>query len=188
MTAWGFPVGPITLLDEVGLDVAVKAGRRDARGVRRATRARRSTWRALVADRRLGRKNGRGFFLLSRTGRRPAWTSTAYRVLGLTPMPGSVDEPAVAERLAFTMLNEAARALEEGVVRPPRDGDIGAMFGIGFPPFRGGPFRALDAARRTGGRRHARTSRRRSRRSVRARADHWSSRRADGGRFYPSHR
>ena len=42
------------------------------------------------------------------------------------------------------MLNEAARALDEGVVRSPRDGDVGAIFGIGFPPFLGGPLRHLD--------------------------------------------
>jgi 3-hydroxyacyl-CoA dehydrogenase/enoyl-CoA hydratase/3-hydroxybutyryl-CoA epimerase len=51
---------------------------------------------------------------------------------------------AVAERLSVLMLNEAARALEEGIVRSPRDGDIGAIFGIGYPPFRGGPLRYLD--------------------------------------------
>ena len=45
----------------------------------------------------------------------------------------------------YAMLNEAAMAMSEGVVRVPRDADIGAIFGIGFPPFRGGPLRTLDA-------------------------------------------
>jgi 3-hydroxyacyl-CoA dehydrogenase/enoyl-CoA hydratase/3-hydroxybutyryl-CoA epimerase len=48
------------------------------------------------------------------------------------------------DRLVYAMLNEAARALDEGVVRTARDGDIAAIFGIGFPPFRGGPLRTLD--------------------------------------------
>jgi len=46
--------------------------------------------------------------------------------------------------LTYAMLNEAARAVGEGVVRSPRDGDMGAIFGFGFPPFRGGPLRYLD--------------------------------------------
>ena len=50
----------------------------------------------------------------------------------------------MTKRLVFSMLNEAARALDEGVVRSPRDGDMGAIFGIGFPPFLGGPLRHLD--------------------------------------------
>ena len=50
----------------------------------------------------------------------------------------------IEKRLVFALLNEAVRALDEGVVRSPRDGDIGAIFGIGYPPFRGGPLRQLD--------------------------------------------
>jgi 3-hydroxyacyl-CoA dehydrogenase/enoyl-CoA hydratase/3-hydroxybutyryl-CoA epimerase len=142
MTRWGFPVGPVTLLDEVGLDVAVKAAgvMLDAFGGRLKPRI---DVKALVADGRLGRKNGRGFFLY-RGGKKAGVDPTAYAVLGVTPGVAPAEEQ-VAERLAFAMLNEAARAFEEGVVRLPRDGDIGAIFGIGFPPFRGGPFRALDA-------------------------------------------
>ena len=143
MTRWGFPVGPVTLLDEVGLDVAAKAGgvMHQAFGERLGQAL---DLGALVADRRLGRKNGRGFFLY-RKGRRAAVDPTAYQVLGLAPGEAPADEDAITERLVFAMLGEAARALEEGVVRQPRDGDVGALFGIGFPAFRGGPFRAVDA-------------------------------------------
>jgi 3-hydroxyacyl-CoA dehydrogenase/enoyl-CoA hydratase/3-hydroxybutyryl-CoA epimerase len=56
-----------------------------------------------------------------------------------------MDELMVRNRLAYAMLNEAALAMSEAVVRSPRDGDIGAIFGIGFPPFRGGPLRMIDA-------------------------------------------
>ena len=143
MTRWGFPVGPVTLLDEVGLDVAAKAG-----GVMHRAFGERLSQAfdlgTLVADGRLGRKNGRGFFAY-RKGRKAGVDPTAYRVLGLTPGGARTDEDAVADRLVFAMLNEAARALEDQVVRQPRDGDVGALFGIGFPAFRGGPFRTLDA-------------------------------------------
>jgi 3-hydroxyacyl-CoA dehydrogenase/enoyl-CoA hydratase/3-hydroxybutyryl-CoA epimerase len=143
MTRWGFPVGPVTLLDEVGLDVAAKAGAvmQEAFGARLAQAI---DLGALVADGRLGRKNGRGFFRY-RDGRKRDVDPGAYRALHLSREAANADAGPVAERLAFAMLNEAARALEDGVVRQARDGDIGALFGIGFPAFRGGPFRALDA-------------------------------------------
>jgi 3-hydroxyacyl-CoA dehydrogenase/enoyl-CoA hydratase/3-hydroxybutyryl-CoA epimerase len=185
MTTWGFPVGPITLLDEVGLDVAAKAGSvmHEAFGERLRQALDLGT---LVADQRLGRKNGRGLFLY-RDGKKAGVDVTAYRLLGLVPMPGSGDEHAVAERLAFAMLNEAARALEEGVVRQPRDGDIGALFGIGFPAFRGGPFRALDAL-------GAQAAVATLERLAAAHGDRFApaaalvEQAAHGGRFYPSQR
>jgi 3-hydroxyacyl-CoA dehydrogenase/enoyl-CoA hydratase/3-hydroxybutyryl-CoA epimerase len=143
MTQWGFPVGPITLLDEVGLDVAHHAGTvmHQALGERLAPAL---DLGALVAQGRSGRKGGKGL-LRYRNGKKAGVDPTVYAALGVTP--GSAPPAEIlAERLAFAMLNEAARALEEEVVRSPRDGDLGALFGIGFPAFRGGPFRALDAA------------------------------------------
>ncbi|HSD32191.1 MAG TPA: 3-hydroxyacyl-CoA dehydrogenase family protein, partial [Gemmatimonadales bacterium] len=57
---------------------------------------------------------------------------------------GGIPTADIIQRLTYAMLNEAARAVAEGVVRTPRDGDIGAIYGFGFPPFRGGPLRYFD--------------------------------------------
>jgi len=142
MTRWGFPVGPATLLDEVGIDVAQKAG-----GVMHQSFGERLTPAPLVgklvADGRLGRKVGKGLYRYV-DGKKSAPDPGAYAVAGITPL-AQVDEAAVEQRLVYSMLNEAAMAMGEGVVRQPRDGDIGAIFGIGYPPFRGGPLRTIDS-------------------------------------------
>ena len=69
---------------------------------------------------------------------------TVYPVLGVSG-DKVVDAHEIVERCVLAMLNEAARCWDEKVIRSPRDGDIGAVFGIGFPPFLGGPFRYADA-------------------------------------------
>lgn len=141
MRRYGFPVGPVALLDEVGLDVGVKASSvlYDAFGERMRPV---DGLERMVADGRLGRKAGRGFYQYAK-GRKQDPDEAVYDMLGSGGDPGMPDA-ALEERLVFAMLNEAARALDEGVVRSPRDGDIAAIFGIGYPPFRGGPLRTLD--------------------------------------------
>jgi 3-hydroxyacyl-CoA dehydrogenase/enoyl-CoA hydratase/3-hydroxybutyryl-CoA epimerase len=141
MTAWGFPVGPVALLDEVGLDVAQKAGKvmHEAFGDR--LRPAETLNRMLAAD-RLGRKNSRGFYRYTK-GHKAGVDDSVYQVLGRRP-GGEADTALVERRLVYAMLNEAAAACAETVVRSARDGDIGAVFGIGFPAFRGGPLRMID--------------------------------------------
>jgi len=140
MVAWGFPVGPFTLLDEVGLDVAEKAS-----GVLHAAFGERlaaaPAFAAFVKDGRLGRKAGRGLYKYT-DGKKGAADPAVYELLGVQPNgPHAAD---IISRLVLVMLNEAARAVGEGVVRVPRDGDIAAIYGFGFPPFRGGPLRHAD--------------------------------------------
>jgi 3-hydroxyacyl-CoA dehydrogenase/enoyl-CoA hydratase/3-hydroxybutyryl-CoA epimerase len=141
MVQFGFPVGPITLLDEVGLDVAQHAGEvlESAFGERLAPP---QALAALVKDGRLGRKAGKGFFRYS-GGKKVGVDPSIYPLLGVQPN-GGIPTADIVQRLTYAMLNEAARAAAEGVVRSPRDGDIGAIYGFGFPPFRGGPLRYLD--------------------------------------------
>jgi 3-hydroxyacyl-CoA dehydrogenase/enoyl-CoA hydratase/3-hydroxybutyryl-CoA epimerase len=141
MTRFGFPVGPITLLDEVGLDVGAKAAKvmHAAFGDRLKPS---DIIGKMLADQRLGRKNGKGFYIYHK-GQKAGPDETVYDRLGLRPSrPASTG--LIEQRLVYSMLNEAAMAAGEGVVRSPRDGDIGAIFGIGYPPFRGGPLRYID--------------------------------------------
>ncbi|NVK22821.1 MAG: fatty acid oxidation complex subunit alpha FadJ [Kangiellaceae bacterium] len=140
----GFPVGPITLLDEVGIDVATKVAPilQDAFGERMAPP---KAFDKLLEDDRKGRKNGRGFYKYDKASKgKKEVDESVYRVLGVEPTK-HVDKAEIVERGILLMANEAALCLEEGIIRSARDGDIGAIFGIGFPPFHGGPFRYMDS-------------------------------------------
>jgi 3-hydroxyacyl-CoA dehydrogenase/enoyl-CoA hydratase/3-hydroxybutyryl-CoA epimerase len=141
MTAFGFPVGPITLLDEVGIDVAVKIAAVMEKHLGERAKGPPSTAKALEDGRR-GRKNKKGFYTYD--GGKKRVDQSVYALLPGGTSRRRFDRPDVQERLVFAFLNEAAACLEEGVLRHPRDGDVGAIFGLGFPPFLGGPFRYMD--------------------------------------------
>ena len=156
---FGFPVGPITLIDEVGLDVATKAGKIMAEAYPERMQPAKSI-QAVVAAGRYGRKSKKGFYSYDKEGKKGDVDPSVYSIFlapgsipvtpSITPAsaepPANSDMPAVQiqQRTVLAMLNEAARCLSDGIIRSPRDGDVGAVFGIGFPPFRGGPFRYMD--------------------------------------------
>ena len=153
---FGFPVGPVTLVDEVGLDVASKAGKimHDAFGERFSPA---QSVQAVVGAGRFGRKSKKGFYLYDEEGKKGEVDQSVYQLLtaaaretppsaGAEPRPRpEFPESEIQQRTMLPMLNEAVRCLEEGVIRSARDGDVGAVFGFGFPPFRGGPFRYMDS-------------------------------------------
>ncbi len=144
LVAFGFPVGPITLLDEVGLDIAGKSGpiMEAAFGERMRPSA---SLQRVIESGRLGRKAKRGFYRYDEQGKRQGVDQGVYALTPATGSRSTVAAEVIQRRTVLPMLNEAVRCLEDGVIRSPRDGDIGAVFGIGFPPFRGGPFRFIDA-------------------------------------------
>ncbi len=140
MVRFGMPMGPLRLLDEVGLDVAHEVAQELA-----AAFADRMTVAPVLAEMRqaglLGRKGGRGFYIYEGRSERPNRRYHAGRSLPLTE---------VQERLLGVMVAEAKRCLAEKVVETEDDIDAGMIFGTGFPPFRGGLVKwARDSGRWT---------------------------------------
>jgi len=144
LTGFGFPVGPMTLLDEVGIDVGAKV----AKVLHGAFGERMSVPEAMgkvVESGRLGRKNGKGFYTYGDPRKKKVVDPTVYDALPGGRRRKKIDREEIVERCVLQMVNEAILTLGEGILRSARDGDIGAVFGLGFPPFRGGPFRWTDA-------------------------------------------
>jgi 3-hydroxyacyl-CoA dehydrogenase/enoyl-CoA hydratase/3-hydroxybutyryl-CoA epimerase len=143
---FGFPIGPFELFDLVGIDVASKitevlsdyfVGRGIVVNAGSAS---------MAADGLLGKKSGRGFYEYDRSGdqaRKKDLNDEAYAYFSEERHPFSSAD--IQQRLALVMINEATYCLEEGVLQSAKDGDVGAVFGLGFPPFRGGPFRYVEA-------------------------------------------
>lgn len=144
----GFPVGPISLLDEVGLDIAAHVAESSAEALtsgREGFEASTATTQ-MFKDGRLGKKNKKGFFnYVEKKGRakKDGIDKTAYKYFkGNGDKTMALEE--VQDRAIFLMLNEAVMCLEEGIISSTHDGNLAAVFGIGFLPFTGGPFRYMN--------------------------------------------
>jgi 3-hydroxyacyl-CoA dehydrogenase / enoyl-CoA hydratase / 3-hydroxybutyryl-CoA epimerase len=145
---WGFPMGPFELMDFVGLDVAAKVTpvfteRMAERKLPTSTVAVR-----MVQAGRLGQKSRRGFYHYDGKGSRPErerFDRAVYSVFG-GEQRRETNRAGTQDRLGLLMVNEAVRCLDEGILASATDGDLGAVFGLGFPPFRGGPFMMVDQA------------------------------------------
>jgi len=142
MVDFGMPMGPMALLDEVGIDVAAKVAGilTEAFG----DRMEKSTVvEKLYADGRHGKKNGKGLYVYA-DGKRKGPDSSVYKVLGIRN-PHPADEKAVVERMLLAMINEASLILDEKIVATAGELDLAMIMGTGFPPFRGGLLRYADS-------------------------------------------
>jgi 3-hydroxyacyl-CoA dehydrogenase/enoyl-CoA hydratase/3-hydroxybutyryl-CoA epimerase len=138
------PMGPIELIDEVGLDVGDKVGHilHDAFGDRMPKP---KTFDELLKQKRLGKKTGSGFYIYSEDKKDKELDPNIYTILGVSPTVNKIPENDILDRCVFAMVNEAARCLEEKVVENADTVDLGMIMGTGFPPFRGGLLRFADS-------------------------------------------
>src|SRR5207247_1945352 len=160
LVQWGMPMGPLRLIDEIGVDITVDIGNTLERAY--GNRDHVSAVLLWLRDQQmLGRKTGAGFYKHEGKTQKPNDSLMQWRLGSVVaggadpgraavspgPEPGSsppatdVDLP---HRLVFLMVNEAARCVEEKVVDSPEDADYGMILGTGFAPFRGGPLRFAE--------------------------------------------
>jgi 3-hydroxyacyl-CoA dehydrogenase/enoyl-CoA hydratase/3-hydroxybutyryl-CoA epimerase len=136
---WGMPMGPLRLIDEIGVDITVDI----ADTLEKAFGARDRTpeiLRKMYEAKMLGRKSGGGFYKYEGKEQTPSETLQKWR----QDSGENLAAENITDRLTFLMVNEAARCLEEKVVATPEDADYGMILGTGFPAFRGGPLRYAE--------------------------------------------
>ncbi|HTV39510.1 MAG TPA: 3-hydroxyacyl-CoA dehydrogenase NAD-binding domain-containing protein [Candidatus Sulfotelmatobacter sp.] len=141
MLDFGMPMGPLRLIDEVGVDVSLHVARTLTAHFGNRMKIPALLTRMMDAK-MLGRKSGTGFYAHEKKDARPNPGVMPF-VLGQSAAGFSKDE--LRERMAFLMVNESARCLEEQIVAAPEDVDFAMITGTGFAPFRGGPLRYADS-------------------------------------------
>lgn len=139
---FGFPVGPLALIDEVGLDVGahvletIEAAFPD--------RLRKIPgFDGILKSGRLGRKNGQGFYRYE-DGKKLGPDESILEHLKIQKKATKLSAEEICDRCLYVFINETAHCLEEGILASPFDGDVGAVFGLGYPPFWGGPLKTID--------------------------------------------
>jgi 3-hydroxyacyl-CoA dehydrogenase/enoyl-CoA hydratase/3-hydroxybutyryl-CoA epimerase len=143
MVDFGMPMGPIRLIDEVGIDVSehVSSFFIEQFGNRMPKV---DALKALQDAGSLGRKTHKGFYTYGKEKNAEPEVNNAINALIKNSDFGGLSRRQLQERMVALMINEAAMCLEEGVVEAPEDIDFGMIFGTGFAPFRGGPMRYAD--------------------------------------------
>ncbi|HEY9791819.1 MAG TPA: enoyl-CoA hydratase-related protein [Candidatus Obscuribacterales bacterium] len=143
---FGLPMGPCELLDEVGLDLGYKV----AANLHQTLGERMRPSDILKNIPKLGlvgKKNGKGIYLYDETGRRKEFNPEVAAIPNVKTSTEKADDATkkkIVQRLVMPMIDEAARCLEDRIIMKPREVDMAIVYGIGFPPFRGGLLKYAD--------------------------------------------